>query len=95
MLSERVIIASSCLFALINPFSLYHSFTRFLSPPFRCLLPLPTISLILNSASQRHAEVAKASKIGQGVDRHLQGLYWTAQQMVHALLASLPAVTDL
>lgn len=32
-------------------------------------------------AAARHVAVAKASKAGQGQDRHLQGLYWKSVQL--------------
>jgi len=34
----------------------------------------------LHEAAKQHQAVVKRSKTGEGVDRHLQGLYWTALQ---------------
>jgi len=36
-------------------------------------------------AAARHAAVAKASKAGQGQDRHLQGLYWKSVELKRSL----------
>jgi len=34
----------------------------------------------LHTAAKGHQAVVKASKTGEGIDRHLQGLYWTSLQ---------------
>jgi len=35
---------------------------------------------LLHKAAKAHNNVVKAAKTGEGIDRHLQGLYWTSLQ---------------
>jgi len=43
---------------------------------------LAALSYVIVLAATRHSGVAKATKVGEGWDRHLQGMNWTMQQMV-------------